>query len=95
MSYEAKARDLVTKANKKLKGWGMFGNKYEDAVELLEQAANQFKLAKACKPPDIFAPTRCFSPFPTPLLLLLLARERGCRDPDSASRHPREAGQQA
>jgi len=47
MSYEDKARDLMAKAQKKLKGWGMFGNKYEDAADLLEKAANQFKLAKS------------------------------------------------
>eukprot|EP00873_Tetraselmis_striata_P041471 jgi/Tetstr1/461735/TSEL_006825.t1 len=49
MSYEGKARDLVSKAQKKLKGWGLFGNKYEEAAELLEKAANQFKLGKAFK----------------------------------------------
>mmetsp|Transcript_26987 Transcript_26987/g.76051 ORF Transcript_26987/g.76051 Transcript_26987/m.76051 type:complete len:206 (-) Transcript_26987:732-1349(-) len=47
MSYEAKGKDYAAQANKKLKGWGMFGNKYEDAAELLEKAANQFKLGKA------------------------------------------------
>jgi len=48
MSYETKGRELVAKANKKLKGWGLFGSKYEDAVELLDKAFNQFKLGKAC-----------------------------------------------
>ncbi|KAJ9516507.1 hypothetical protein QJQ45_011142 [Haematococcus lacustris] len=33
-------------AEKKLKGFGFFGNKYEDAVELLEKAANNYKLGK-------------------------------------------------
>lgn len=33
-------------AEKKLKGFGFFGNKYEDAAELFEKAANNFKLAK-------------------------------------------------
>lgn len=47
MGDAAKARDLVAKADKKLGGWGLFGNKYEDALELLEKAANQLKLAKA------------------------------------------------
>eukprot|EP00951_Prasinocladus_malaysianus_P038025 scaffold413571_cov39-Prasinocladus_malaysianus.AAC.1 len=50
MSYEAKGRDFVAKANKKLKGWAIFGNKYEEAAELLEKAANQFKLGKSCRP---------------------------------------------
>ncbi|KAK9804908.1 hypothetical protein WJX72_011368 [[Myrmecia] bisecta] len=45
--YEAKAREAVKKADKKLSGFGFFGNKYEDAAELLERAGNQFKLAKA------------------------------------------------
>jgi len=48
-NYEAKGKDFLAKANKKLGGWSLFGNKYEDAAELLEQAANQFKLAKAWK----------------------------------------------
>jgi len=47
---EAKARALVAKAEKKLASWSFFGgNKYEDAVELLEKAANNFKLAKCWK----------------------------------------------
>lgn len=29
----------------------LFGNKYEDAAELLEKAANCFKLAKQCACP--------------------------------------------
>lgn len=40
---------LVAKADKKLSSWGMFGNKYDDAAELLEKAASQFKLGKACE----------------------------------------------
>jgi hypothetical protein len=28
---------LLAQAEKKLKGWGLFGNKYEDALELYEQ----------------------------------------------------------
>ena len=27
--YDAKGHDLVDKAEKKLKSWGLFGNKYE------------------------------------------------------------------
>ena len=46
------ARALVAKAEKTL-GQGRFagmfsGNKYENAAELLERAANGFKLAKKC-----------------------------------------------
>ena len=50
--YAAKAHDLVKKADKKLNSFGLFGfgSKYEDAAELYEKAANQFKLAKACAP---------------------------------------------
>jgi len=43
------ARELVARAEKKLgqnRFMAMFGNKYEDAAELLEKAANGFKLAK-------------------------------------------------
>lgn len=49
--YAAKGHDLVKKADKKLNSFGLFGafNKYDDAAELLEKAANQFKLAKACE----------------------------------------------
>lgn len=43
---ENKAREYVVKAEKKLKSFGFFGNKYEDAADLLEKAGNQFKLAK-------------------------------------------------
>ena len=49
MDYGAKAQELVAKADKRLKSFSLFGgNKYEDAAELYEKAANQFKLAKAC-----------------------------------------------
>ena len=50
--YERKARDMVAKAEKKLKGYsflGGMGAKYDDAAELLESAGNNFKLAKACE----------------------------------------------
>lgn len=48
--YEAKGQDFLAKADKKLKGSSFFGfgNKYEDAAELLEKAGNNFKLAKNC-----------------------------------------------
>lgn len=45
-SAAAKADDFLKKAEKKLKSWNPFGNKYEEAAELLEKAANNFKLAK-------------------------------------------------
>lgn len=44
----ARAAELVKKAEKKLNSFGFFGNKYEDAAELLEKAAVQLKLAQAC-----------------------------------------------
>jgi alpha-soluble NSF attachment protein len=37
----------MLQADKKLKSFGFFGNKYEEAAELLEKAANNFKLGKA------------------------------------------------
>ncbi|KAL3134901.1 hypothetical protein ABBQ32_007867 [Trebouxia sp. C0010 RCD-2024] len=49
-NYEYKAREMVAKAEKKLKGYsflGGMGAKYDDAAELLESAGNNFKLAKA------------------------------------------------
>lgn len=42
----AKGADQLKKAEKKLASWQIFGNKYEDAAELLEKAATNFKLAK-------------------------------------------------
>lgn len=46
--HEAQGDEYVHKAEKKLKGWGFFGSKYEDAAELFDKAANSFKLGKAC-----------------------------------------------
>jgi hypothetical protein len=46
---EAKGEEFERKAEKKLKGWGIFGSKYEDAADLFEKAGNCYKLAKACK----------------------------------------------
>lgn len=44
---EAKARELVAKADKKLSSWFSFSDaKYEDAEELYKKAANQFKAAQ-------------------------------------------------
>ena len=48
--YTSKGRQLMEKADKKLSSWSMFGNKYEDAAELIEKACNQFKLGKSCMP---------------------------------------------
>ncbi|CAL8465428.1 g4964 [Coccomyxa elongata] len=48
--YAARGADFMKKADKKLNSFGLFSsfaNKYEDAAELLEKAANHFKLAKA------------------------------------------------
>ncbi|XP_010534636.1 PREDICTED: alpha-soluble NSF attachment protein 2-like [Tarenaya hassleriana] len=42
-----RAEEFEKKADKKLNGWGLFGSKYEDAADLLEKAANSYKLAKA------------------------------------------------
>jgi hypothetical protein len=53
---EAKGEEFEKKAEKKLKGWGIFGSKYEDAADLFEKAGNCYKLAKACKIPSVFLP---------------------------------------
>ena len=37
---------FMAQADKKLKSFGFFGNKYEEASELLEKAANNYKLGK-------------------------------------------------
>ena len=44
----SKGQELLAKAEKKLKGMSLFGNKWEEASEMLEKAANHFKLAKLC-----------------------------------------------
>ncbi len=50
MDYAAKAADWAAKADKKLKSFSLFGgNKYEEAAEMYEKAANQYKLAKSCE----------------------------------------------
>ncbi|THU65163.1 hypothetical protein C4D60_Mb05t00770 [Musa balbisiana] len=43
-----KGDELEQKAEKTLGGWGIFGNKYDDAADLFDKAANCFKLAKNC-----------------------------------------------
>ncbi|KAL3837798.1 hypothetical protein ACJIZ3_022389 [Penstemon smallii] len=45
--HVARGEDFESKAEKKLSGWGLFGSKFEDAAELLDKAANSFKLAKS------------------------------------------------
>ena len=52
MDYAGKAQELATRADKRLKSFSLFGgNKYEEAADMYEKAANQFKLAKACAQP--------------------------------------------
>ncbi|KAK1408711.1 hypothetical protein QVD17_40712 [Tagetes erecta] len=43
----AKGEDFEKQAEKKLKGWGIFGSKHEDAADLYEKAANFYKLGKS------------------------------------------------
>lgn len=45
----AKGEEFERKAEKKIKGWGLFGFKYEDAADLFQKAANSFKLSKSCE----------------------------------------------
>lgn len=47
--FEAKGDEFAKKADKKLKSFSLFGSstKYEDGAELLDKAANQYKLGKA------------------------------------------------
>ena len=62
--YAEKGRDYVQKADKKLKGFSLFGSssaKNEEAAELLERAATQFKLAQSCETGlTLTLPQRCF-----------------------------------
>lgn len=50
-SAEARAIQLVEEAQKKLKPslFSFLSNKTEEAAELLEKAAGQYKIAKLCK----------------------------------------------
>lgn len=48
-AYASKAKALVGQGDRKLLSLGWFSNKYEDAAELYERAANQFKLGKMWK----------------------------------------------
>lgn len=51
MSSDSKAKELCAQAEKKLTSFlgGLFGNKYEDALELYKQAANIYKNNKSFK----------------------------------------------
>jgi len=49
--HEGRGDDFEKKADQKLSGWGLFGNKYEEAADLLDRAGNFFKLAKNCETP--------------------------------------------
>lgn len=43
------ANQLIIDADKKLKSWWPFGgNKFEDALELYQKAANLYKMTKNC-----------------------------------------------
>ena len=64
MDLAAKGDDFEKKAEKKLNGWGIFGSKYEDAADLFDKAANNFKLAKSC-----------IASFPPFLLLFLFSNK--------------------
>eukprot|EP01018_Ginkgo_biloba_P016980 Gb_01513 [translate_table: standard] len=44
---EAKGDEFEKKAEKKMRGWALFGSKYDDAAELYEKAGNSYKLAKS------------------------------------------------
>lgn len=48
-SFQVQGREWLARGEKKLKSLGWFGNKYEEAAECFEKAANQFKLAKSCR----------------------------------------------
>jgi alpha-soluble NSF attachment protein len=49
--HEGHGVDFEKKADQKLSGWGLFGNKYEEAADLLDRAGSFFKLAKNCETP--------------------------------------------
>ena len=60
--YLSKAKSLASQGDRKLLTLGWFSNKYEEAAELYEKAANQFKLAKACARPRQPPPARVAPP---------------------------------
>ncbi|KAG6437032.1 hypothetical protein SASPL_101939 [Salvia splendens] len=45
MGYDGE--EFERKAEKKIKGWGMFGSKYEDAADLYQKPANSYNLLKS------------------------------------------------
>lgn len=47
--YISRGKSLVSQGERKLSSFGWFSNKYEEAADLFEKAANQFKLAKSCE----------------------------------------------
>ena len=57
---EARGDDFEKKADQKLSGWSFFGNKYEDAADLVDKAGIFFKLAKNCEAPAL-RPPRCIA----------------------------------
>ncbi|KAJ6357475.1 hypothetical protein OIU78_005344, partial [Salix suchowensis] len=66
MDLVAKGDDLEKKAEKKLNGWGFFGSKHEDAADLFDKAANNFKLAKSSmSSPNFVSPFHIVSYFGT------------------------------
>jgi len=46
--YLSRAKTYVGQGDRKLLSLGWFSNKYEEAADLFEKGANQYKLAKAC-----------------------------------------------
>ena len=65
----ARGEECERKAEKKLSGWGLLSNKYEDAADLYEKAANCFKLAKTCNPSPFLARSFHFLLFPVSIAL--------------------------
>lgn len=57
-----KADSHLKKAEKRLKGWSLFSNKYDSAAEDLEKAANNYKLAKCCERCDVTPLRQLFHP---------------------------------
>lgn len=47
--FTSRGKSYVAQGDRKLLAFGWFSNKYEEAADLFERGANQFKLAKACK----------------------------------------------
>ena len=47
--FMSRGKSYVSQGDRKLLAFGWFSNKYEEAADLFERGANQFKLAKACE----------------------------------------------